>query len=40
MICPHDDRECPYGGCSVTLRSRHEFVPASQIVGLETRRAA
>lgn len=29
MTCPHDARPCPYGGCSLSLCSRHEFVPVA-----------
>lgn len=29
MICPHDSRPCPFGGCSTQLCARHEFVPVA-----------
>lgn len=29
--CPYDQRACPFGGCSESLCSRHEFVPVASV---------
>lgn len=40
--CHYDNRACPFGGCSLSLCARHEFVPVASLprpahVGLAAR---